>query len=76
MMTSIVMIAGMLPLALGKAQTSPLGIAVIGGLVAATITTLLIIPSIFAIVEGRSSAASPSIDPDDPESTHYDAAHA
>jgi multidrug efflux pump subunit AcrB len=72
LMTSIVMIAGMLPLALGTAQTAPLGIAVIGGLIAATITTLLIIPSIFAIVEGRSGTRSPSIDPDDPASPHYD----
>jgi multidrug efflux pump subunit AcrB len=72
LMTSIVMIAGMLPLALGTAQTAPLGIAVIGGLTAATITTLLIIPAIFAIVERRSGTASPSIDPDDPTSPHYD----
>jgi multidrug efflux pump subunit AcrB len=72
LMTSIVMIAGMLPLALGTAQTAPLGIAVIGGLTAATITTLLIIPAVFAIVEGRSGTASPSIDPDDPTSSHYD----
>ncbi|MGH9628024.1 MAG: efflux RND transporter permease subunit, partial [Bryobacteraceae bacterium] len=72
LMTSIVMIAGMLPLALGTAQTAPLGIAVIGGLTAATITTLLIIPAVFAIVEGRSGTASPSIDPDDPASSHYD----
>jgi multidrug efflux pump subunit AcrB len=72
LMTSIVMIVGMLPLALGTAQTAPLGIAVIGGLIAATITTLLIIPSVFAIVEGRSGITSPSIDPDDPASPHYD----
>jgi multidrug efflux pump subunit AcrB len=72
LMTSITMMIGMLPLALGKAQTAPLGIAVIGGLAAATVTTLLIIPSIFAIVEGRAGATPPSIDPDDPLSAHYD----
>jgi multidrug efflux pump subunit AcrB len=72
LMTGAVMIVGMLPLALGTAQTAPLGIAVIGGLIAATITTLLIIPSIFAIVEGRSGSASPSIDPEDPDSPHYE----
>ncbi len=72
LMTSVVMIVGMLPLALGTAQTAPLGIAVIGGLTAATITTLLIIPGVFAIVESRSGTASPSIDPDDPTSPHYD----
>jgi multidrug efflux pump subunit AcrB len=72
LMTSIVMIVGMLPLALGTAQTAPLGIAVIGGLTAATITTLLVIPAVFAIVEARSGIASPSIDPDDPASPHFD----
>jgi multidrug efflux pump subunit AcrB len=72
LMTSIVMIAGMMPLAMGTAQTAPLGVAVIGGLVAATLTTLLIIPAIFAIVEGRSGTASASIDPDDPTSAYYD----
>jgi multidrug efflux pump subunit AcrB len=74
LMTSVVMISGMLPLALGTEQTAPLGIAVIGGLAAATLTTLLVIPSIFAIVEGHGGTASPSIDPDDPHSPHYDAA--
>ncbi|MBK9167832.1 MAG: efflux RND transporter permease subunit [Bryobacterales bacterium] len=74
LMTSIVMISGMMPLALGSAQTAPLGIAVIGGLAAATFTTLFVIPAAFAIVEGRSSTASPSIDPDDPGSPHYDRA--
>jgi multidrug efflux pump subunit AcrB len=72
LMTSIVMITGMIPLALGAEQTAPLGIAVIGGLAAATLTTLLMIPAMFAIVEGRSGTKSPSIDPDDPESPHYD----
>jgi multidrug efflux pump subunit AcrB len=74
LMTSIVMIAGMLPLALGAAQTAPLGIAVIGGLAAATLTTLLAIPSVFAIVEGHAGAASPSLDPDDPAGAHYEGA--
>jgi multidrug efflux pump subunit AcrB len=74
LMTSIVMIAGMLPLALGAPQTAPLGIAVIGGLAAATLTTLLAIPSVFAIVEGRAGTASPSLDPDDPAGAHYDGA--
>ncbi|MGH9719532.1 MAG: efflux RND transporter permease subunit [Bryobacteraceae bacterium] len=72
LMTSIVMITGMAPLALGAAQTAPLGIAVMGGLAAATVTTLFIIPSVFAILEGGGGTASPSIDPDDPGSPHYD----
>jgi Cu/Ag efflux pump CusA len=74
LMTSSVMIAGMLPLAFGSAQTAPLGIAVIGGLVAATVTTLLVIPGVFTILESRSRTSSPSIDPDDPSSPHHDPA--
>ncbi|MEW5977663.1 MAG: efflux RND transporter permease subunit [Acidobacteriota bacterium] len=72
LMTSAVMIAGMLPLAFGTEQTAPLGIAVMGGLAAATVTTLLVIPSAFASLEGRAGTTSPSIDPDDPASPHYD----
>ncbi len=74
LMTSIVMIAGMLPLALGAAQTAPLGIAVIGGLAAATLTTLLAIPAAFAIITARAGTVSPSLDPDDPSGSHYDGA--
>jgi multidrug efflux pump subunit AcrB len=77
LMTSCAMIAGMVPMALaigeGGEQTAPLGVAVIGGLIAATFTTLTILPSIFAIVQGRGSTRSVSLDPDDSESPHYDA---
>ena len=51
---------------------APLGLAVIGGLVMSTFATLLVLPSIFAVVIGRKVARSPSIYPDDPESSHYD----
>ena len=51
---------------------APLGLAVIGGLVMSTFATLLVLPSIFAVVIGRKVARSPSIYPDDPESPHYD----
>jgi multidrug efflux pump subunit AcrB len=74
LMTSVVMIAGMLPLALGSPQAAPLGLAVIGGLFAATLTTLLVIPSLFAIAAGHGRVTSPSIDPDDPASAHFDRA--
>lgn len=70
-MTSVVMIAGMTPLALGSEQTAPLGIAVIGGLVASTLAALVAIPSVFAIVQRRASIRSSSIDPEDPGSPHY-----
>jgi multidrug efflux pump subunit AcrB len=76
LMTSCAMIAGMLPLALamGEAgeQTAPLGRAVIGGLVAATLTTLFIVPSIFAVIQGQASVASVSLDPDDPQSAYFE----
>jgi multidrug efflux pump subunit AcrB len=74
LMTSCAMVAGMMPMALalgeGAEQTAPLGRAVIGGLAAATLTTLGVLPLIFAIVQGGSSIASASLDPDDPESAH------
>ncbi len=69
-MTSLAMIAGMIPMALGLGeggeQTAPLGRAVIGGLAAATVATLLVLPSVFAIIQGRTSRRSRSLDPDDP----------
>jgi multidrug efflux pump subunit AcrB len=76
LMTSCAMIAGMVPMALGLGeggeQTAPLGRAVIGGLLVATFATLLVLPSVFAVVQGRSSTHSPSLDPDDPQSTYHD----
>jgi multidrug efflux pump subunit AcrB len=78
LMTACAMLAGMVPMALGLGeggeQTAPLGRAVIGGLAAATLATLLVLPSAFAIVQGRSSTRSASLDPDDPESPYYDLA--
>src|SRR5262245_16597554 len=75
LMTSCAMIAGMLPMALafGEAgqQNAPLGRAVIGGLVGATLATLLVLPCMFALLAGRSTAKTASLDPDDPESSYY-----
>jgi multidrug efflux pump subunit AcrB len=75
LMTSCAMIAGMVPMALGMGeggeQTAPLGRAVIGGLIAATFATLLILPAIFAVVLGKSKARSASVHPDNPESAHF-----
>ena len=57
LMTSCAMIAGMVPMALGRSeggeQTAPLGRAVIGGLAAATLATLAVLPAVFAMVQGR-----------------------
>jgi multidrug efflux pump subunit AcrB len=75
LMTSAAMIAGMFPMALGLGeggdQTAPLGRAVIGGLALATLATLGVLPAVFAVVQGRSTARSASLDPHDPESAHY-----
>ena len=75
-MTATAMTAGMIPIAFGFGeggeQTTPLGRAVIGGLVMSTFATLLVVPSIFAVVIGKKKPRSPSIYPDDPESSHYD----
>ena len=72
LMTSLAMIAGMIPLALaigrGSEEVAPLGRAVIGGLGAATLATLFLLPTVFGIVQGRASVSSPSLDPEDPES--------
>ncbi len=76
LMTACAMTVGMLPMALaferGSEMQAPLGRAVIGGLVMSTVATLLVVPSIFALVIGRKVAHSPSIYPEDPESPHYD----
>ena len=59
LMTSAAMIAGMVPMALGLGeggeQTAPLGRAVIGGLAAATLATLFVLPSVYALVQRSAS---------------------
>jgi hypothetical protein len=55
----------------GSEMQAPLGRAVIGGLVFSTFVTLFIVPSVFALLMGRSKPRSPSLYPDDPESSHY-----
>ncbi|MDB5314002.1 MAG: mdtC 2 [Gemmataceae bacterium] len=75
LMTSAAMIAGMVPMALGVGeggdQVAPLGRAVIGGLLASTAATLLILPAVFALVMGRSATRSASLDPYDPASEYH-----
>jgi multidrug efflux pump subunit AcrB len=70
LMTSAAMIAGMIPMALAAEVTAPLGRAVIGGLLAATLANLTVLPFVFSIVQQRAATASPSLDPDDPESRY------
>jgi multidrug efflux pump subunit AcrB len=78
-MTGCAMVAGMIPMSLaleeGSEQNAPLGRAVIGGMVLATFATLLVLPAVFTLFLGRASNQSPSLDPDDPASTHYDPIH-
>jgi len=57
MMTALAMIIGMVPMSLGLGdggeQNAPLGRAVIGGLLCATMATLVFVPAVFALVHGR-----------------------
>jgi RND family efflux transporter MFP subunit len=75
LMTSIAMIAGMVPMASGLGeggdQIAPLGQAVIGGLIASTLASLLILPAIFTLVQRKASVNSVSMDPEDPESNFF-----
>ncbi|MES2328668.1 MAG: efflux RND transporter permease subunit [Bacteroidota bacterium] len=75
LMTSLAMIAGMLPMALGFGengdQTSPLGIAVIGGLLFSTISVLFFLPSIYQSGIGKKKYVSASMDPEDTNSKNF-----
>jgi multidrug efflux pump subunit AcrB len=69
LMTSIAMIAGMLPTALalgeGGEQSAPLGRAVVGGLVASTVATLLVVPALYVLFAPRGVYRGASLHPDD-----------
>jgi multidrug efflux pump subunit AcrB len=58
LMTALAMIIGMVPMALGLGdggeQNAPLGRAVIGGLIFATVSTLLFVPTFFSVLHGSS----------------------
>lgn len=75
LMTSLAMVVGMVPMASGLGeggdQASPLGRAVIGGLIASTFAALLVLPLVFAWVQGKTTTDSVSLDPEDKESKHY-----
>jgi multidrug efflux pump subunit AcrB len=53
LMTALAMVIGMLPMAIEPGQNTPLGRAVIGGLIFATCATLFLVPTIFSLVHGR-----------------------
>jgi multidrug efflux pump subunit AcrB len=75
MMTAMAMVVGMIPMAsgIGEAgdQTSPLGRAVIGGLIASTFAALFILPLVFAWGRQTATTTSLSLEPDDAASTEY-----
>ncbi len=62
-MTALAMIIGMVPMAVGLGeggeQNAPLGRAVIGGLLFATVATLFFVPAFFSLLHGRRGAAEP-----------------
>jgi CzcA family heavy metal efflux pump len=65
LMTALAMIIGMIPMALslgeGAEQNAPLGRAVIGGLLFATIATLFFVPTVFTLVHGRNEEKRPPV---------------
>jgi multidrug efflux pump subunit AcrB len=65
LMTSIAMIAGMVPMALSSGQSASLGRAVIGGLSMSTLSVLTLLPLIFIIVQQNVPVRSPSLHPED-----------
>jgi multidrug efflux pump subunit AcrB len=68
LMTALAMIIGMVPMAMGFGeggeQNAPLGRAVIGGLVFATVATLIFVPVVFSIVHERALARKAQLGPD------------
>jgi predicted RND superfamily exporter protein len=56
-MTSLTTVLGMVPMAMGIGEGSetwqPMGIAVVGGLLMSTLLTLFIVPSLYAMLQGR-----------------------
>jgi multidrug efflux pump subunit AcrB len=62
LMTALAMIIGMIPMSLGLGdggeQNAPLGRAVIGGLMCATVATLIFVPVVFSLLHGRREAST------------------
>jgi multidrug efflux pump subunit AcrB len=64
LMTALAMIIGMVPMALGLGdggeQNAPLGRAVIGGLLFATVSTLFFVPTVFSVLHGWRKKSAPA----------------
>jgi multidrug efflux pump subunit AcrB len=75
LMTSLAMIAGMIPMAIGLGengdQTAPLGIAVIGGLLFSTMSVLFFLPHVYSWGIGKRNYLSASMDPADENSKNF-----
>jgi multidrug efflux pump subunit AcrB len=75
LMTSAAMIAGMIPMAFalgeGGEASAPLARAVIGGLAAATLATLVVLPPVYSLAQQSARSTSPSLDPDDEGSAFH-----
>jgi multidrug efflux pump subunit AcrB len=59
LMTAAAMIIGMLPMSMGSSQNAPLGRAVMGGLIVATLFTLVFVPCVYAIMYNRRTVRQP-----------------
>ncbi|MXV44850.1 AcrB/AcrD/AcrF family protein [Saccharibacter sp. 17.LH.SD] len=55
MMTALAMMIGMIPMSISNSSNAPLGKAVIGGLMVATVATLLFVPCVFAVMHEKSN---------------------
>lgn len=68
LMTALSTIAGLLPIALGLGaggdSRSPLGIAVVGGMLFSTLLTVIVVPAVYLLVESLRSSTHPRVDPD------------
>jgi len=77
LMTALAMLIGMAPMAFslgeGGEQNAPLGRAVIGGLICATLATLFFVPAVFAVVHSRRAApqSNSPLDGSDPDMTPH-----
>ncbi len=61
LMTASAMIVGMVPMSISNSQNAPLGKAVIGGLIVATISTLLFVPCVYAILYSRKTVRKETV---------------
>jgi multidrug efflux pump subunit AcrB len=78
LMTALAMIIGMVPMSLGLGEggeeNAPLGRAVIGGLLVATVATLVFVPTVFSLVHGLRKGTKPAAASNDSVSDHAEPA--